>query len=96
MEDSSLNFCQIYNFKHMKNLSAYLDEFIDQEEGNYFEHCKGKISCGKIGEKDFIKANRKASREEEIERHGKPVRTGGLHKSKKNYSRKDKHKQSYD
>ena len=82
----------------MKNLSAYLDEFIEQEEGNYFEHCKGKgkISCGKIGEKDFIKANRKASREEEINSHGKPVKFGGIHNSKKNYTRKNKHKQSYD
>jgi hypothetical protein len=67
---------------------------MEQEEG-YFESCKGKISCGKIGEKDFMKANRKASREEEIERHGKPVRMGGLHKSKKTYSRKDKHRQEF-
>lgn len=78
----------------MKNLATYLDDFMEQEEG-YFESCKGKISCGKIGEKDFMKANRKASREEEIERHGKPVRMGGLHKSKKLYTRKDKHKQDY-
>ena len=53
---------------------------------------KSKISCGKIGERDFIKANRKASREEEIEAHGKPVKFGGMHKSKKDYTRKDKHK----
>ena len=85
---------QIYNFKPMKNLSAYLDEFIDQEEG-YFEGCKGKISCGKIGEKDFMKANRKASRDEEINSHGKPVKFGGLHKSKKQYDRHDKHKKEY-
>jgi len=80
----------------MKNLATYLDEFIDNEDTGYFENCKGKISCGKIGEKDFMKANRKASREEEIERHGKPVRIGGLHKSKTNYTRKDKHKKPYD
>lgn len=78
----------------MKNLAAYLDEFLDQDE-NYFEHCKGKVSCGKITERDFMKGNRKASREEEIEAHGKPVKFGGLHKSKKAYSRKDKHKQDY-
>lgn len=80
----------------MKNLSAYLDDFIQEEDGNYFEHCKGKISCGKIGQKDFMKANRKAAREEEIERHGKPVKFGGLHNSKKNYTRKEKYKQNYD
>jgi hypothetical protein len=33
----------------MKNLSAYLDDFIQEEDGNYFEHCKGKISCGEVG-----------------------------------------------
>mgnify|MGYP007101867409 CR=1 FL=1 len=81
----------------MKNLSAYLDDFINQEDGNYFEGCKGKISCGKIGEKDFMKANRRASRNEEIEAHGKLVKFGGLHKSKKTYTRKDKYrKTAYD
>jgi len=81
----------------MKNLATYLDDFMENEEQGYFESCKkSKISCGKITEKDFMKANRKASRDEEISNHGKPVRMGGLHKSKKNYSRKDKHKQNYD
>lgn len=79
----------------MKNLAAYLDDFIDEEDGKYFEGCKGKISCGKITDRDFIKANRRASREEEIEKHGKPVKIGGVHKSKKVYTRKDKHKQEY-
>lgn len=75
----------------MKNLAAYLDDFMDQED-NYFEHCKGKISCGKIGEKDFMKANRKVSREDEIEKHGKPINHTNYFKSKKNYTRKEKHK----
>ena len=82
----------------MKNLAIYLDNYIDKEENSneYFEHCKkGKISCGKITERDFMKGNRKASREEEIERHGKPVKFGGLHKSKKIYSRKDKYKKEF-
>ena len=61
----------------------------------YRSCCKGKISCGKLTDRDFIKANRKASREEEIERHGKPIKIGGVHKSKKVYTRKDKHKQEY-
>ena len=47
-----------------------------------------------ITEMDYIKAVRKADRENEIANHGKlistrPTRT---HKSKKTYSRKDKHK----
>ncbi|MEG0700216.1 MAG: hypothetical protein RSA66_00480 [Muribaculaceae bacterium] len=37
---------------------------------------------------DYIKANRIASREEEIERHGHPVCYGRVHKSKKIYDRK--------
>ena len=75
----------------MKNLSAYLDNIIDEEEG-YFEGCKSKISCGKITERDFMKANRKASREEEISNHGKPVNYSNKFKTKKDYSRKDKYK----
>ena len=40
--------------------------------------------------KDFLKANRKASREEEIEAHGKPIIFRKLiHKSKKVYNRKN-------
>ena len=75
----------------MKNLAAYLDEFLEEDD-NYFEGCKSKISCGKITERDFMKANRKASREEEISNHGKPLNHTNFFKSKKAYSRKDKHK----
>ncbi|BBL00363.1 hypothetical protein A3BBH6_05990 [Alistipes onderdonkii subsp. vulgaris] len=43
----------------------------------------------KITQQDYLKAHRKASREEEIAHHGKPV---GLrpktHRSKKTYNRK--------
>lgn len=43
----------------------------------------------KITQQDYLKAHRKASREEEIARHGKPA---GLrpktHRSKKTYDRK--------
>ncbi len=45
----------------------------------------------RITEKDYIKAARKASREAEIERHGKQIsfRGSGIrHLSKKMYSRK--------
>lgn len=75
----------------MKNLAAYLDEFLEEDD-KYFEGCKGKVSCGKITERDFMKANRRASREEEIENHGKPVNHTNFFKSKKLYNRKDKHK----
>lgn len=46
-----------------------------------------------IGQKDFLLANRKAAREEEIAAHGKQIAFRKLvQKSKKTYSRKIKHK----
>ena len=75
----------------MKNLAVYLDEFLEEDD-RYFEGCKNKVSCGKITERDFMKANRRVSREEEIKNHGKPVNHTNFFKSKKSYSRKDKHK----
>lgn len=42
----------------------------------------------RITREDYVKANRIASREEEIKAHGRPVRIGGVHKSKKVYDRK--------
>lgn len=42
----------------------------------------------RITREDYVKANRKASREEEIRAHGHPLRIGGVHKSKKVYDRK--------
>lgn len=42
----------------------------------------------RITREDYVKANRKASREEELAAHGRPVRTGGVHRSKKVYNRK--------
>lgn len=41
---------------------------------------------------DVIKAVRKASRELEIELHGHPVNHVSVYKSKKTYTRKEKHK----
>ena len=42
----------------------------------------------RITEKDFILANRRAARTEEIERHGHPVQSRRMiHKSKKTYDR---------
>lgn len=37
---------------------------------------------------DYVKANRKASREAEIEAYGHPICHARIHKSKKIYSRK--------
>ena len=43
----------------------------------------------RITEADYLKANRKASRKEEIESHGHPVQGRAMiHKSKKVYDRK--------
>ena len=42
----------------------------------------------KITQQDYIKANRKASRDEEIALHGWPTRQHAIHKSKKVYNRK--------
>ncbi len=42
----------------------------------------------KITEQDYLKAHRKAGREEEIARHGRPVGLHAVHKSKKAYDRK--------
>lgn len=43
-------------------------------------------SIGDIDE--YIKINRKLSREEEIAKYGRPIRIFGIHKSKKIYDRK--------
>lgn len=42
----------------------------------------------KITQQDYLKAHRKASREEEIALHGKPIRRSAVHRSKKIYNRK--------
>jgi hypothetical protein len=48
-----------------------------------------KTKALRITEKDFMLANRRAARMEEIAMHGKPVSTRTLlHKSKKVYDRK--------
>lgn len=39
-------------------------------------------------QRDYIKANRRASRLAEIENHSRPVSIAGIHKSKKVYDRK--------
>ena len=50
----------------------------------------------RITEKDYIKAVRRANRMLELEMFGKQIRTRtALIKSKKTYTRKEKHKESF-
>ena len=60
----------------MKNLVNFLDDYFDEniEETLCQRKFGGKISISKEKASEWqIKANRKASREEEIEAHGKPI-----------------------
>ena len=52
------------------------------------KHAKKAPKRLRITEQDYLKANRRAARLEEIEAHGKPVRFRSiLHKSRKAYDR---------
>lgn len=52
------------------------------------KHTKKAPRRLRITEQDYLKANRRAARLEEIEAHGKPVRFRAvLHKSRKAYDR---------
>lgn len=46
------------------------------------------MNAKKITERDYIKANRRASREAEIENHNRPVNFCRVHKSSRVYDRK--------
>lgn len=71
----------------MKNLINYINDYTEESLS-----CKHR-NCGRIGtQEDYIKANRKASREEEIEAHGHPINHNRVWKNKKAYNRKPKHK----
>ena len=52
-----------------------------------------KLTIGSV--EDYIKANRRASRNEEISSYGHPLSFNRILKSKKDYSRKQKHKNSF-
>jgi uncharacterized protein (DUF1697 family) len=75
----------------MKNLVNYLDEYLDDMDL--------QESCCRFSKKDTndaaLKIYKKKSREEEIEMHGKPINHHSIQKSKKQYSRKEKHKNTY-
>lgn len=76
----------------MKNLVNYLDEYLDDID-------LLDESCCRFSKKEnndaALKAYKKKSREEEIEKHGKPINHNSIIKSKKNYTRKEKHKNNY-
>ena len=75
------------------------------EKVYFWTHGVAKVNSGdvfdeNIGKKISLakaekKAYKKKSREEEIEMHGKQIRHHSIQKSKKQYSRKDKHKNNY-
>lgn len=52
-----------------------------------------KFTIGSI--KEYVKANRRASRNEEINAYGHALSHNRIWKSKKDYSRKKKHKKSF-
>ena len=54
----------------------------------------GKIHIGKIRMQDVLSSYRKASREIELEINGGWTAKHKVHKSKKNYTRKAKHKKN--
>ena len=55
------------------------------------------IILGTLGDSDYAKAMRRASRLEEISRHGKQIECRPMrHASKKVYSRKEKYPISFD
>jgi len=74
----------------MKNIANYLDDYMSDDFE--FESKSYKFTAST---KDIIKANRKFSREEELETYGKPINYNHTFKNKKAYTRKDKHKQNY-
>ena len=52
-----------------------------------------KVTIGSV--EDYVKANRRASRNEEINAYGHVLSFNRIWKSKKDYSRKQKHKHSF-
>jgi hypothetical protein len=55
----------------------------------------GKIYIGKVTKEQLLKASKKASRELELENSIGWVSNHKVHKSKKTYTRKSKHKKGY-
>ena len=55
----------------------------------------GKTFVGKVTKKQLYTAMRKENRENELKENGGWTATHKVHKSEKNYSRKNKHKERY-
>lgn len=50
----------------------------------------------RINKRDYIKANRKGSRDAELENQSGWTAKNKIHKSKKQYNRKEKYREDYD
>lgn len=50
----------------------------------------------KLSNEEILKAVKKASREEEIEKYGHPISYVRIVRNKKKYNRKNKHKKNYE
>ncbi len=73
----------------MKNIINYLD--FDDDNGIY-ECTKKNIS----DMKDRMKAFKRGSREDEIRDHGRPISYNKTFRDRSKYTRKDKHKKSFE
>lgn len=83
----------------MKNLLNYLDDYFDEnieEQLTNRNFKRNKINIPKKEANEWqLKANHKASREEEIENHGKPINYNHIFRDNTKYTRKEKHKNKY-
>lgn len=75
----------------MKNLLNYLNDYFDENIEEQLCNKKLHVSKDKANEWQ-LKANRKASRDEEIEKYGKPLNHSRIYRDKTKYTRKSKHK----
>lgn len=80
----------------MKNLLNYLDDYFDD---NIDEQLSAKFRKSHMSKEEAtraqIKAARKASRDEEIAAHGKPISYNKTFRDRTKYTRKEKHKNNY-
>ena len=80
----------------MKNLVNYLDDYFDDNINEQLinkNFKRNKINISKEQANEWQrKNNHKASRDEEIEAHGKPINHTHVFRDKTKYNRKDKHK----
>ena len=83
----------IQSFENREFIKTILSFGDNIEETLCNRKFKSKISISKEQASEWQrKANRKASREEEIEAHGKPINHSHVFRDRTKYNRKDKHK----